>query len=115
MERTYVENWLSQLKEYWFQKKPEKASSLFQKTTLYQETPFTKPYTTFEEIKKEWEHIKNQDIKEIDFKILAIEGKTAIVEWNFQRDVKEFNGIYEIKFNQNGDCISFRSWEMEKL
>lgn len=114
MERTMVEHWLDCLKEYWLQKDPEKASSLFQKTILYQETPFDEPYTTYEEIKNEWKHIKNQEIKKIEFKILAIEEQTAIVEWIFERDIQEFNGIYEIKFNQEGDCVSFRSWEMEK-
>jgi len=113
MERNTVEQWLESLKKYWFQKDSEKAASLFQKTTFYQETPFDKPYTTYEEIKNEWVHIKNQDIKKIEFKILAIESYTAIIEWNFQRDIHKFNGIYEIKFNQEGDCISFRSWEME--
>lgn len=113
MEKIELENWLNHLKDYWYQKDVEGVSSLFQKTIYYQETPFDKPYTTYEEIKNEWEHIKNQDIKKIEFKILAIEGKTAIIEWFFQRDIHEFNGIYEIKFNNDNDCISFRSWEME--
>ena len=114
MERTMVEHWLDCLKEYWFQKEPEKAATLFQKTIFYQETPFDEPYTTYEEIQNEWKHIKDQEIKKIEFKILAIEGQTAIVGWIFERDIQEFNGIYEIKFNKDGDCISFRSWEMEK-
>ena len=68
-----------------------------------------KAFTTFEEIKKEWQHIK-----EIEFKILAIAGKTVIVEWIFKRDVEEFDGIYEIKFNNDRECIYFKSWEMQK-
>ncbi len=114
MEKVKVEKWLNCLKEYWYQKDVEAASSLFQKTVYYQETPFDQPYTTFEEIKNEWQHIKNQDIRKIEFKILAIENETVIVEWDFQRDIHGFNGIYEIQFNKEGDCISFRSWEMEK-
>ena len=108
MDRKYIENWLNTLKN------SNKASSLFTNTNFYQETPFLKPYTKYEEIAKEWENIDNQDIKKLEFKILAIEDKTVIVNWIFQRDVTEFDGIYEIKFNDNNECVYFKSWEMEK-
>ena len=106
--------WLKKLKEYWRNKEGKKASLLFKKTTFYQETPFLKAYTTYEEIEKEWEHIDNQEIKKIDFTILAIEKNTMIVNWIFERDTTTFNGIYEIKFNDKLECIYFKSWEMEK-
>ena len=115
LERNKIINWLDDLKRFWWKKDVENATSLFKNTTYYQETPFQKPYTTFEEIRKEWQHIKVQDIKKIEFKILAIEGNTVIVEWEFVRDVTEFNGIYEIKFNNEFECVYFRSWEMKKL
>lgn len=114
MNRKQVEDWLEKLKNNWFNKNVEEAISLFKKTTYYQETPFMEPYTTFEEISKEWQHVKEQEIKEIKFIILAIENRTAIIEWIFKRDICEFNGIYEIRFNEDGDCTYFRSWEMEK-
>lgn len=114
MDRKYIEDWLDILKKFWLNKDSNKAASLFTNTSFYQETPFLKPYTKYEEIAKEWENIDNQDIKKLEFKILAIEDKTVIVNWIFQRDVTEFDGIYEIKFNDNNECIYFKSWEMEK-
>lgn len=114
MDKNFVEHWLNNLKEYWYNKDVENAVSLFENTTFYQETPFDTPFTTFDEIKKEWQHIKEQDIKEIKFNVLAIENKTVIVEWIFKRDITEFNGIYEIKFNDDNECIYFKSWEMAK-
>lgn len=54
--------------------------SLFVKTIFYQETPFMKTYTTLEEINEEWQHITNETIKQIDFKILAIDNYTVIFE-----------------------------------
>lgn len=105
--------WLDKLKNYWWNKEGEQASLLFKNTTLYQETPFMEPYTTYEEIKKEWEHIDEQDIKKIEFYVLAIEENTMIVNWIFERDTTTFDGIYEIKFNENLECIYFKSWEME--
>ena len=58
MNREYVENWLNKLKVYWFNKDIDNAIALFKNTTFYQETPFMNPYTTFDEIKEEWQHIK---------------------------------------------------------
>lgn len=109
----YAIEWLEKLKTYWWNKDIENATSLFKATTFYQETPFMKPYTTFDEIVREWQHIKEQNIKNIEFKILAIDNEVLITEWIFEKDTTEFNGIYEIRFNNNLDCIYFRSWEME--
>ena len=114
MDREYVESWLNTLREAWLNKDSIKAASLFTNTTFYQETPFLTPYTKYEKIKKEWTNIDNQDIKKLEFKILAVDNNTVIVNWIFQRDVIEFDGIYEIKFNDNNECIYFKSWEMEK-
>lgn len=114
MDRKFMEQWLHNLKNAWWNKDIEKATSLFINTTYYQETPFLEPYTNLEQIKNEWQHIKNQNIKNIEFKILAIDNDVAIVEWMFEEGKREFSGIYEIKFNNNLECIYFKSWEMEK-
>lgn len=53
------------------------------------------------------------NLRVIEFLILAIDENTLIANWIFERD-SSFNGIYEIKFNDNLECISFRSWEMGK-
>lgn len=115
MELNYelANKWLEDLKTCWFNKDIDKVTSLFQKTTFYQETPFTKPFTTFDEIVQEWQHIKNQNIKNIEFKILATDKNVLITEWIFETDNKLFNGIYEIKFNDSLECIYFKSWEMD--
>lgn len=114
MNREYIEDWLNKLKEYWFNKDIEKATSLFTNTTFYQETPFLKPYTTFDEIVEEWQHIKKEDIKKIEFKILAIDNYTVIAEWYLEQNNNVFDGIYEIKFNNELECVYFKSWEMLK-
>ena len=114
MNRDFAEDWLNKLKEYWFNKDIEKAVSLFTKTTFYQETPFMKPYTTIEEINQEWQHIKNENIQYIQLKVLAIDNKTLIAQWILKQNDKDYDGIYEIKFNNNLECIYFKSWEMMK-
>ena len=73
-----------------------------------------KPYTTIKEIENEWQHIKNEDIKKIEFSILAIDGYKVIVEWYLEQNEDIFDGIYEIHFNNKLKCIYFKSWEMEE-
>lgn len=114
MNREFAETWLNKLKEYWINKDIKNAVSLFTKTAFYQETPFMKPYTTIEEITQEWRHVKNENIQHIDIKILAIDGNTLIAEWLLKQNNQDFDGIYEIKFNDILECIYFKSWEMVK-
>lgn len=114
MNKEFAENWLNKLKEYWFNKDIENAVSLFNNTTFYQETPFLKPYTTIDEINQEWQHVKNENIQNIEIKLLAIDGYTIIAEWILKQNDQHFDDIYEIKFNNNLECIYFKSWEMIK-
>lgn len=112
MNREFVEEWLNKLKEYWFNKDIENAVSLFKNTTFYQETPFMEPYTTIEEISREWQHVRDENIQKIDFKILAVEGCTAVINWILRQNDENYDGIYEVKFNDELECIYFKSWEM---
>ena len=112
MNKEFAEKWLNNLKKYWFDKDIDSAVSMFTKTNFYQETPVMKPYTTIDEIKNEWQHIKNENIQNIEFKILAIDNFTLIVEWILKQNDMNYDGIYEIKFNNDLECIYFKSWEM---
>ena len=112
MERQIVEQWLNNLKNYWYNKDIKNAVSLFEKTSFYQETPFMKPYINIEEINDEWQHIKEENIQNIEIKILAIDGYTIIAEWILRQNDIDYDGIYEIKFNESMECIYFKSWEM---
>ena len=68
-----------------------------------------KAYTTIQEINQEWQHIKDENIKRIDIKLLAIDKNTVIAEWTLKQNNQEFDGIYEIKFNDNLECVYFKS------
>ena len=48
------------------------------------------PYTTIEEIREEWQHVKNENIQHIEFKILAIDEYVATVEWLLKQNDKEY-------------------------
>ncbi len=112
MEVKFVEEWLQKLKEYWYNKDIEKAVSLFEKTKFYQETPFMMPYTTIKEIREEWQHVQYENIQDIEFKILAIEENKVIVNWFLKQNNINYDGIYEIEFDNELNCVYFKSWEM---
>lgn len=114
MNKEFVEQWLNKLKKYWLNKDIDSAVSLFNKTTYYQETPFMEPYTAIEEIEEEWQHVKDENIQNIEFNILAIDNNTLIVEWILKQNDDDYDGIYEIKFDNELKCIYFKSWEMKK-
>ena len=114
MELKFAEEWLQKLKEYWYNKDIEKAVSLFEKTKFYQETPFMMPYTTIEEIREEWKHVQYENIQNVKFNILAVDNNTVIANWVLMQNDQEYDGIYEIRFDDDLNCIYFKSWEMIK-
>lgn len=114
MNKEFIEQWLWKLKKYWFNKDIDGAVSLFNKTTFYQETPFMNPYTTIDEIEKEWQHVKDENIQNIEFNILAIDNNKVIVNWILKQNNEDYDGIYEIKFDEELNCVYFKSWEMTK-
>ena len=114
IKREFAEMWICKLKKYWLEKNIDGVCSLFTNTKFYQETPFIKPFLTIEEIKKEWQHVKNEQIHKIEIKILAIDGNTVIVNWYLEQNNDVYDGIYQIVFNDKNECIYFKSWEMLK-
>jgi hypothetical protein len=61
---------------------------------------------------EEWQHVKRENIKKIEIRILAIDKNVLIAQWQLEQNDYVFDGIYEIKFNDSLDCIYFKSWEM---
>lgn len=113
MNIEFINKWLNQLKDYWINKNIDGIKTIFNKTTYYQETPFMKPYTTIDEIVEDWQYVENETIQDISFNILAVDNNTVIVNWKLKQNNEDFDGIYEIKFDAELNCIYFKSWEME--
>ena len=114
MTRDFVEKWLDTMRSAWINADMKTIKSLFSKTAEYYETPFEKPATNIAEVLELWEGVENQIIKRLEFIILAVDGNSAVVQWIFECDGASFDGIYLIKFNDDQECIFFKSWEMER-
>ena len=70
---------------------------------------------SFEEIKEEWYHVKNEEIHNIEINVLAIDGNTVIANWYLEQNNDVYDGIYQIMFNDKNECIYFKSWEMQDV
>src|SRR5258708_32848319 len=113
--QSIVEAWLSELKDAWCNKEPERAVQLFSETEQYFERPF-KPGTTQADYQGYWKDIVTLSDISFDYDIVAIDGDKACVHWDnkFTVPAKEqryhLDGMFVIEFNDRGKCRVFRQW-----
>ena len=113
ISRAEVIEWMEKLKTGWLDKKKEDVLKLFEKTKSYYERPF-KPATTIEEIAEYWKDIDDVDDCTLDYDIVAIDGNTVCVHWDYKYTIKHksnhLDGMYVIIFSEQKECIEFRQW-----
>lgn len=114
LTREFLSKWLENLKSAWMEKDLEKIKSIFLKIQNYYEDPFSDPGKSVDEVVEFWKEIKNQEIKNLTFKIVAVEKNIGVVDWKFEDKTGIYKGLYVIYFNSNLNCIEFRQWCSEK-
>lgn len=105
------EEWCNNLKNYWENKEVENIITLFDENVVYYETPKMK-ISSFNEVKKIWEEIKNQNTDKIDFKILCVDNNKCIANYILDDEIS-YDMIYEIVLNNENKCIYFKQWYMD--
>lgn len=112
--------WLAKLKNVWEKRDPTGAVSLCADKFLWYETPFTDPYSTEEEMLKEWQGVLNQENISVSYEILSITGNMGIAHWHatfirLPSKVKaNLDGIFQVTLNDKGKCTEFRQWYNSK-
>lgn len=115
LNKDFLDEWLGKLKINWKNKDLDNILELFKNIQYYYESPFEENVDNIEEIKILWKDIYLQENIKLDFHILAIQENTAIIEWKLCTSNQKYcEGVYEIKFNKNLDCIYFKQWFMER-
>lgn len=116
MTEQQFQSWLDQVYYLWVNKKPELAPNICAENFLWYEAPFRQPYTTKEEIIKEWQGLRDfKDIK-VSFEILCVTEKYGIAKWNSESTqistgkIFIYEGIYQVSLDDNGKCTEFREW-----
>jgi ketosteroid isomerase-like protein len=108
-------NWLKLFEENWKAKNVNGIISLFDKNVVYYESPKLK-LNSIDEIRKEWELIKEQDKISLELEVIDKNEDKYIIAWNLSFLNKEgktenFKGTYEIVLDDNGICIEFKQYE----
>jgi hypothetical protein len=105
----YFEQWLEGLRQTWLNKDLDGLEKYFGRIERYYENPF-KVGISFKEVLGFWEEIKNQEIIKLEMGSIAVEGNTAIAHWFFTDKSGEYDGIYQITFDESLNCIEFKQW-----
>lgn len=106
-----INKWLDQFVIAWKKRDVDKVLELFTEDIEYWETPF-KRLVDSEELKLEWESVKNQNNINIKCEIFLKEGDGYAVKWNLEylnenRETKKFGGVYLIKLDADSKCYYF--------
>ncbi len=113
LTREYFENWLEGLRQTWLDKDLNGLEKYFGKVERYYENPF-KIGISFEEVLGFWEEIKNQEIIKLEMEGIAIDDNVALAHWFFSDKSGEYDGIYQVTFNKNLECVEFKQWCVTK-
>ena len=103
--------WLESFKKNWINHNIEGVLELFDPNVEYYETPFHK-LSSFSELEKEWQAIKNQKNIKFDWKLFSSSQEKHAVQWNLEysdqnNDLKKLAGVYLIRLNDGGKCTYF--------
>lgn len=113
LTREYFEQWLEELRQTWLNKDLSGLKKYFGKIERYYENPF-KIGTSFEEVLGFWQEIKNQEIIKLEMESIAIEENTATAHWFFADSSGEYDGIYQVTFDESLNCVEFKQWCVAK-
>jgi hypothetical protein len=114
------DEWFLKLKEIWESKNPNEIINICADNFVYYESPFEKPYTTKEELLKDWQGILNQDNIHVSVKTISTNNDLGIAQWNAKyekvpsREKVELSGIFTVRLDNNGRCIEFHMWYNSK-
>jgi hypothetical protein len=110
-----VGTWMQRLKLAWENEDVDGALVLFEKTERYFERPF-KPGRTQAEFRTYWQDIVSLSDVKLEYKVIAIDGDTAVVHWeNWFRvkgepDLNHLDGVFFLRFDDAHYCREFRQW-----
>ena len=105
-----IKDWLDKLIKLWKARDVDSVVLLFDK---YCET-FDTPFSIAGDVYSDWQEIKTQNIKNINYKILMIQDYECVVEFIINYDNEICSAINHLKFNNDYKCIYLKQWYMTK-
>lgn len=121
MKENYVK-WVKEFMDSWKDLDWNKTLSLMAKNVEYYENPIDRPCSDFEEVKKLWEIVEeNQKDIEYKFDIIAYTDDVCVVNWQMKREfiptgeVQNIDGMFMISLDENNLLKSFKQWRYTKI
>jgi ketosteroid isomerase-like protein len=104
-----IEAWLQEFKKNWKERNVDEVLDLFTEDVDYWETPSEKLGP--EELREEWESVKEQEDIQLDFEVFSRDKGKYTVQWELSYiedgEENELKGVYLIKLNKEGKCEEF--------
>jgi hypothetical protein len=122
MDHADVQQWLDRYIQAWMTYDPQTISDLFSEKAVYKYSPYEKGLIGRDAILADW--LKNPDPVgsfKAQYHPVLVEGNTTIANGRstyFKADGKtierEFDNIFLIQFDDQGRCLEFTEWFMQK-
>jgi hypothetical protein len=122
LTRPTVAAWLDAYSQAWKSYNPEQIGALFSEDAEYLYGPYHEPIMGSDAIVQSW--LQNRDSEgtyEGKYMPMLIEGNTAVANGRstyYEADgktfLREFDNIFILSFDDDGRCIRFCEWWMEK-
>ncbi len=117
LSRDEFRHWLEAYKAAWESRNPEAAAELFAEDAEYFETPYTPPARGRGAILDYWSAVpRNQRDVSFGYEIVNVYDGVGFCKWtaSFTRIEEgrrvELDGIFEVGFDADGRCRTFREW-----
>ncbi|HLY31611.1 MAG TPA: nuclear transport factor 2 family protein [Ktedonobacterales bacterium] len=124
IDRASVQRWLDAYVQAWRTYDPAEISALFSEDAAYYYGPYDEPVRGRDTIAQSWVEEGRRDppgTYDAHYAPLAIESDLAITNGRsryFQADgttlKTEFDNIFQLRFNDAGECVEFHEWYMER-
>ena len=121
MLKEKYEKWTKDFMDSWKDLDWKRTLELLAKDVAYYENPIDKPCSNFEEVTNLWNVVAdNQKDIEYQFKIVAFNEETCIVNWQMTRVMtktnqkQEIDGVFQISLDENGLCKFFKQWRFTR-
>lgn len=118
--KTKSEIWFEKLDNVWRRKAAAEVAELVAGDGEFQyfEDPFDEPITSVEELVREWQAVKEQEIEKLEIEPLVCTDIEGTARYHFVATIvgerHESKGSYYVRLNSSCQAIEFRQWWTEK-
>ncbi|MDR2985984.1 MAG: nuclear transport factor 2 family protein [Nocardiopsaceae bacterium] len=110
-----VSQWLAGYEAAWRAPGTDDLASLFTGDAIYSQSPYERPNTGLDEIKRMWEDEREgpDEVFTLATDIVAVDGSTAVVRAEVSyghSSHQEYRDLWVMRFADDGRCTWFEEW-----